>query len=376
MKVLGKTGRIGIGIAALGLAVGMIAAVPATGQTAAAADSPASSNLSAAESNTPCPEVASSPGATWESNFRDRGVTMCLAHITDGTVYLQIVDLTKGAKVRFAADPCYECTGEHAPGPQNEYLQFHQKTAAEWWDWLKTGGPGQLPVPDSYSLFSTSNASFFTSALPVGETMISNPAHYAPTSQPWVYGWTHTYGWGYGSAHDADPNDTDPYWAYDKVEVNLEDAHDPMQKVEINEFPQYFTEEDMILNLYGGADFHKQAGDQIVGIDPFEGPPVARRTYVAVNSNPATKFYILNSSAPLTHGQAVGFLLDAGAGAVGDPGYGMAQLDGGKSTQLAANINGTGSYEELIQSNFWDVPPIQRNVPDTLAVYLGPQQTD
>jgi Phosphodiester glycosidase len=348
MRIHRKVGRLPAVMATAILAVGMLAAVPASTQTAIARAAPAEAGCNPSDNAVP----------EWRTITSGPGVTLCQGLSTFGfdDAYVQIVDLSAGAKVRLISEHCEECP--FSDKTRSTDAQFHKRTASEWYDWIQSNED----TPSPSRLFSTSNASFFTDTSNDTSPISLPMYHHVATIDGDVF-LDGTHGWAYATGTDGDPGNDDPAWGSPKLAISFGDALSPLQKVEMLTFPMHYT--DAEVNSLAGINplnFERLQGDSTVGFTPdFDGGTGSnRRTYVGVDSNIASKVYILNTNENFTVGEATTILESFGAAA-------EIQLDGGGSTQMTADWDQDGDVNELVES---DVIP-DRTVPNTLAVYFA-----
>ena len=266
----------------------------------------------------------------WATLAQRRGVTVCQSLPAPTNVYVQIVDLTSGAKLRVMSQPA---AGTVLGGPST---QFEQKTAKEWFWWSKAN----VTTPAEWLLVSASNGSFLrdydgTTALSFPEKkwgQVLSTGEDFGVKKKRVLGFNDPRGGGIQSAHIAEWS-TPPSGLADFSYVT-------------NRLSLYF--------------------DATVGFHPTEEGNAAektRRTYVGVASPNGcyscwqSRVYVLNSNYGLTLQEARDILVrDFGA-------MTTIQLDGGGSTQLSWMGN------EIIKSND---PLRNRPVPEALLVYEAP----
>jgi Phosphodiester glycosidase len=323
MSVYRKVGRFRVVVSAVALAIVALAALPA--QPAVAEDA--------------CTDAVNS--LVWQTIFNSRGVTMCLGN--DSTApefdaYVQIIDLNAGAKVRLESDACNQdgCPGE--ADPTHADLYYHKRTAGDWYDWIKS----HETVPAASRLFSTSNASFFTTLSGDVSTLSLPESHNVNPSTGELQ-----YTWGGAYVHRDDPA-----WNNPKLAILLGNANTTKQNINMTSFPTHYTDSDVQSILFN--DFW---GDATVAYPTTIGAGASPRTIVGVDEDSgASKFYVLNTSKDFTITEAQQILSSFGAT------FTM-QFDGGGSTQLYSN----GSY--LVDS---DDIGFDRVVPEALAVYLAP----
>jgi hypothetical protein len=350
MSIHKKPGRFRAVITAVALAAGALAAGSASAQPAAASGA--------------CTPSFSNAIPDWaESAAPAGGVTLCAG--TNGAgqtdAYVQIVDLSAGAKVRLIADPCAStdpCAGK-----------YKVRTAADWDSWIRSN----VTRPDGSRLFSTSNAAFFTDtsgnptllSLPFVQTSntIGQNGHPSVVSDP-----------GFALTSSTAPN-PDPAWKDPKRAITFGDQSTTPQEVHMFDFPltcrnpnddppcTAYTQGDLGTPLAPLCNSTCPEWDATVGLTPdFDANTGSARlrVYVGVSAPSGsfnfTKVYILDTAVPYTVTEAKGILESFGS-------QQEIQLDGGGSTQLYAN----GSH--LIDSN---VPLFGRAVPMALAVYKAP----
>ena len=339
MRIRKKPGRFRAAIAVVALAVGGLAAVPAWTQPAAAAAEDA------------CTPLFSTAGLSWVTRSNDRGVTLCEGEdllLPPEDAFVQIVDLSAGAKVRMVSDMCETCS--YSDFQRNTDAKFNVRSADEWFDWIQSN----VVSPAGSRLFSTSNASFFTDAsgaasplsLPFFDIRCDDPSCFFVSFE-------HTSGWAF--AHNEDPA-----WDSPKQFIAFESPSGPPQIVHFGPFATHYTDAD-VTSISEDLNPGFNEFDSTVGFAPdFDGGTGhAPRTYVGVSTDGLdniTKVYILNASKALTVGEAQSILESFGSEA-------EIQLDGGGSTQLFANTSPTGC---CFGSS------VARRVPNALAVYLAP----
>jgi len=344
-----KADRIRVVVAALGLAVGGLAVVPASSQPVVA------------QQDACTPSGSTAPVDEWKTEFTGRGVTLCLGNehvIGSPDAALQIVDLSAGAKVHLVSDACLDPdTCGYSDVARQTDLPYRKRTVSEWADWIIDN----VHEPEFGSeLFSTTNASFFRDTgftEPMSPIFLAQKTtDYVPNGAPFRQNST----WGLAS---APKHHIRPWWNSRKVALSLGDVHIPHQKAEMFDFPRHYKDDD-IGDLFFGqeADSERINGDQIVGRAPNVGEKTARRTYVGIDQSGGERdrrIFILNANIGYTLDQAETTLESFGSTF-------EVQLDGGASTQLWADVNGG---ETVIPDG---IPFIDREVPDTVAVYLAP----
>jgi Phosphodiester glycosidase len=336
MSIHRKRGRLRAAIAAAALAAGALTAVSTSAQPAAAAGActplfpNAISNWGVATVNSPT------------------GVTLCVGKNSDlPDAYVQIVDLTAGAKVRLWEDIGHGVCGDQAC----DFGAFPVKTAQDWATWIGLN----TSRPDASTLFSVSNAGFFTDTS-------GNPS-------PLSLAFEHEQLQPDGTIDDyidkglAFTLNTNPAWDEPKRAITFGDTlstpEHPVQQVHMSDFPLHYTFDDILQN-FRAIDSPCNAAscefDATVGLTPdFSGGTGAkRRTYVGVSAGTEqgiTTVYILTTLNDYTVSDAQQILESFGSQL-------EMQLDGGNSTQLFAD------GRDLIDS------PIGRKVPMVLAVYV------
>jgi hypothetical protein len=347
MRIHRKLGRFRAVIAALVLAVGGLAAVFASPQPAAAAGE-----------CTPLFQTVIPQWETVQPEGPSGGITLCLGvtpgiGIQDG--YMQIVDLTAGAKVRLITDPCHLGEGCNA--------KYHVRTADEWASWIQSnpninpdGGAAHIH-PDPSRLYSVSNAAFFNQS--------SNPT---TLSLPFVQHTRADTGFDFAQVNDGGAlnNTGDPAWDSNKRAITFGDQLITPQEVQMLAFPTHYTHDDVVSPPFVPADgqnedcgFNNGLGcewDATVGFTPDSmsaGSGDAPRTYVGISGDETgiNTVYILNTKLNVSVSDAQNILESFGSQL-------ELQFDGGESTQLWGN-----GGANLIDS------PIGRGVPMVLAVY-------
>jgi hypothetical protein len=281
------------------------------------------------------------------------GITLCVGTtvgIPGNDAFVQIVDLSAGAKVRMWADLCPlgQCSGG-----DDKYLV---RTAPDWANWI---GLNTI-TPNADRLYSVSNAGHF-STLSGEPTRLSLPFFQLRLNEGGIPG-----NGGFALVDDGGAlnNTTDPAWDSPKRAITFGDTlttpQGPVQEVHMFDFPTHYTHDDVASPPFEPAQITCGSTcpdwDATVGFTPDRdddtGP--ARRTYVGVSptgGDAITKVYILNTAIDVTVGQAQNILKSFGSQL-------ELQLDGGTSTQLWGN---GGAH--LIDA------PIVREVPQGLAVY-------
>jgi hypothetical protein len=329
MSIHRKRGRFRAVITAAALAAGALAAVSAPNQPAAAsgACTPSSSAI-------PDWAEAAAPAG---------GVTLCVGThsvlgVAQTDAYVQIVDLSAGAKVRLIADP----------STSTDPIKYNVRTAADWDSWIRS----HVTSPDSSRLFSTSNAAFFVddsgppSALSLPFVQTSNTSFFSDPGFALI-------------SHEQTPGNEDPAWDQDKRAITFGDQNATPQEVHMFDFPMHYTRADLGTPLAPLCSSTCPEWDATVGLTSDFGGSTGskRRVYVGVSAPPGsfnyTKVYLLDTMSSYTALEAKGILESFGSQL-------ETQLDGGGSTQLYANGN------HLIDSN---VPFTGRTVPMALAVY-------
>jgi Phosphodiester glycosidase len=359
MRISKKVGRFRAVIAAVVLAIGALAAVPASTQSAIARDT-----QPAAAQQDFCMPGFPNEVPNWAPRSLGGGVILCEGTDTFGLTdaWVQIVDLNAGAKVRLISESCPACPFDDTEDFSD--LQYHKRTAPEWFDLIENKPP--TSPPSTGELFSTSNGSFFTDTSAGPASPLSLPEESLIEKLPNGDALTEsTVGKAWEGGDDA--------WDSPKRAISFGDHTASRQKVEmILDFPMHYTRNDF-LELVSGVppgeccvDWDRIYGDQTVGFTPdfVPGDLESRRTYVGVDSSvgAANTVYILTTDADFSNEEAQIMLASFGAAV-------SVQLDGGSSTQLyGPDLDDDGEGDNLVTP----FPDIGRTVPDTLAVYLAP----
>lgn len=281
-----------------------------------------------------CPQSSVLPGlAFWQLDTQANGVFMCRGKNSNGQymgVTVQVVDFRLGAKMRVMSE-----VSAGSPMGQPD-TQFVKRTVQDWYTWTQQGN---VTVPPTQRLFSVTNASLFTWALP-GTTSMSFP------QKKWN---TVTSTGKETRCHEIGEDSGKRFFA----------LSDPQgagrQYARINVFNDGCQADINSVNAQLGGFF-----DATVAYHPIYGNETTtdNRTFVGTMNQygywnqPQDVAYVLTSSAYLTVVQARDILVqDFGA-------MWTMQLDGGGST---------GYYH----ANFSDRPNA-RSVPEVLVIYSAP----
>ena len=174
-----------------------------------------------------------------------------------------------------------------------------------------------------------------------------------------------TWGWVY-PAQNHDEGDEVGDWNAPKVALSLGDATAAKQKVEMLDFPNNYTDLDL-LSLWGVQSRRTTTrgfGETrpLASRRPMTlGGGPDRRTYVGIDAAPigsVNRVYIVNASGAFTVSEAeaileaFGSVFESSSTAVGALSCRRHDLDGSPTTIVASSID--------------------RKVPDALAVYLAP----
>jgi hypothetical protein len=312
----------------------------------------------AAAADTDCPTFQA-VGFTWDTKFNDGGVTLC--HGWDGSkaAYLQIIDLSAGAKIRVASE-----IDSVSSTPWQGDTRFVKRNVPSWFNWVAFGG--QVTDPSPVKLFSALNASFFVDDGNLDAT--------TRLSLPEMVDYSvRSYGWALHSPGTGEQRDS--AWDVDKVRLDLSTPYpneappSPQnQYAAICSFPTHYSTTDPIfMNFCDNLQYK----DAIVGFQPLAGvggnptPPGADpRTMVGWDGQ-SKIFTVQFPSATLNETQA--FLQSLGSTS-------EIQLDGGCSAAFHAGARSTG-----FDGVDWDgesIPGVcPREVPEVLAVYTSTDAT-
>lgn len=312
----------------------------------------------------PCPGPISAGGilnwnTLWPTPGADpKGVTLCHGF---GSVfskgYLQIVDLSDGAKLRMVS------AIEDPPDRYWGHQRYFKQTADEWYADIRAGG--LVSSPASSRLFSTTNASYFNdSSITTHWTSLPLPHRFNQVQETWgsaMYDqWKSGSGWrcnGDGTGTGT----TSPDVCATKRALFLGDPSAGWQDIGMYYLSAYSTF-DLPFFLDAGQartvlSNDDRSWDGTVGFSPtYEvGATGAsnRRNYLGMASG---KVYIFTSDTDYTTAEANAIMQEI------VPGMTTIQLDGGGSAQFHS------AYGSMDSS----IPSFDREVPDVLAVYRAP----
>jgi hypothetical protein len=293
-----------------------------------------------------------------------KGVTLCegvSGLFGANTVgYLQIVDLSDGAKIRLQTEVDesseygrFQYGESHSPN-----TLYRKRTADDWYSWIRSlTAPERINMyyrrPDPSRLFSVTNASFFKSEVNGEPTKVSFP----------VKNWSLQNSFGVSQEREESISDRDA----EKTGLVIGSGfrlfgEEGTQTIKVEYFPRNYTETDYweyLLNRGWGLDREQEVADAIVSFPPgtvvgkAEDNYEKRRNYVGVYDN---KVYMFLSDDDMLNSTAWGILREI------QPGIDVIQLDGGGSAQFYS------AYGEMDSS----IPIFNREVPNVLAVYRAP----
>jgi hypothetical protein len=330
----------------------------------------------AASAFVPCPSGGNRAGSIseWETLWGTsaetaKGVTMCLGEegfFGTDKGYLQIVDLTDGAKIRLHADVDPESPASYLSQPDTIY---RKRVVEEWYSWLRTieiEGPVEswdYSWPSSDRLFSVTNATFFTETDNDLNTTVPLPVL--------TLGEKSSLGVAWRRARDYEREErrrlNGDYEAPKKVvmigEMYNEEYREQTQSVRVGSFPTHYEfetrpEGPFISSLmHAGGTRAYDTMEAAVGFTPeydLGGERQSkRRNYVGTYGSIV---YIFTSDAEYTNEEATAIMQEI------QPGMEVIQLDGGGSASLYSD------YGEMDSS----VPVFDREVPNVLAIYRAP----
>jgi hypothetical protein len=309
----------------------------------------------------PCPTTASRVlvSLSWEtrwpteSRVNPKGVTLCRGKNVGGTlVWLQMVDLGDGAKIRMHADrdpesplPWWE-TG-------NPDTLYRKRLVDEWYSFIRSKeGVEEEPdygyaTPPPRRLFSVTNASFFTDADNEHQTTVPFPIHTLNGMDSFGVSWRRA---RVGETRSPPVFDAD-YEASKRI-FYLGGPWLIRQTARVDPFPTYYEEEDFEEYWHIGGD-PEVFDTEDYAVSFSQEVPVGvekRRNYVGVYGDTV---YIMVSQAGLTNREASSFMQEI------QPGMEVIQMDGGGSAQFYSR------YGEMVSNDI----PWSREVPNVIAIY-------
>jgi hypothetical protein len=318
----------------------------------------------AASAFVPCPSGETRAGniSEWEtlwgtSRETAKGVTMCLGEEgiwgTDKG-YLQIVDLTDGAKIRLQSDPTA------LSGRENPDTAYRKKTAPNWYSWIRER---RGEIISGERLFSTTNATFFKDA--------ENETTTLPL--PFLnYLYRETLGVSWRRAREYEREEgrrlDEDYEAPKKIFL-LGNLYEGLraQPARVASFPTHYPEPyapegsvywEAIERADPSLPRSNTTLDAAVGFTPEyivgeEERTPKRRNYLGVYGSIV---YIFTSDAEYTNAEASAIMQEI------QRGMEVIQLDGGGSAQLYSD------YGRMDSS----IPVFDRSVPNVIAIYRAP----
>ena len=316
----------------------------------------------------PCPSEGNIAGGIsewyteWPTGSEDaKGVTLC--HGVSGLSskgYLQIVDLSDGAKIRLQTqvDPTSEYGSFHYGESHSPNTLFTKRTAYNWYQWIRRLPEEEEVLPQSIRpspsrLFSVTNGGFFK----------SDENNERPTKVPFP-----VWNWGLQSSFGVSQNaeEEGPDKLAEKKALVIGSGfrifgEETTQTVKVETFPRNYESGDPYTYLRNEGNplgEEHEVADAIVGFTPeyvvgeAEEEYKNRRNYIGVYQN---KVYIFTSDSHYTNNEAWEVLREI------QPGIQVVQLDGGGSAQF---YSAYGEQESTVPVN-------PREVPTVLAIYRG-----
>jgi hypothetical protein len=312
----------------------------------------------AASAYVPCPSGETRTGGirfanVWGSTRENaRGVTLCWGLVRPITTagYLQIIDLTDGAKLRLQT--IWDNSGPR--GLINQPLtRYWKKTPAEWYSFIKEerAVEDEYTFPPKAQLFSTTNATFFTETNNSTSTTLPFP----------FFGYLEKHSLGVSYIRGLAGIDLD-YEAPKKVFM-IGDPYqaERVQAARVGSFPTYYPEPipeeeeeewlfiESIMHA-GGIPEVEDTMEAAVGFTPeYRVGERVRRNYLGTYGNIV---YIFTTKVSYTNEEMRSIMQEI------QPGMEVIQMDGGGSAAFYSE------YREFES-------PLHRKVPNVLAVYTA-----